>query len=53
MTLSQATLAAMLGARRPSVNKVLRTFEGRGWVDLAYRSVRLRDRPAVAALAAR
>jgi CRP/FNR family transcriptional regulator, cAMP and macrophage regulator len=53
VALSQATLAAMLGARRPSVNKVLRTFAERGWVELAYRSVHLRDRPAIAALAER
>lgn len=48
---SQATLAAMLGARRPSVNKVLRTFEDRGWVELSYRSVRLLDPASLAALA--
>jgi len=53
VALSQATLAAMLGARRPSVNKVLRAFAERGWVELAYRSVHLRDRPAIAALANR
>ncbi len=53
VTLSQATLAAMLGARRPSVNKVLRTFENRDWVELAYRSVRIKDGAALASLADR
>lgn len=53
VVLSQATLAAMLGARRPSVNKVLRSFEERGWVELGYRTVRLRDHDALAALATR
>lgn len=53
VALSQATLAAMLGARRPSVNKVLRAFEERGWVELGYRSVHLRDRTAIAAIANR
>lgn len=53
VSLSQATLAAMLGARRPSVNKVLRGFADRGWVELGYRSVRIRDRAAVEALATR
>lgn len=53
VALSQATLAAMLGARRPSVNKVLRSFEQRGWVQLGYRTVHLQDRAALESLATR
>jgi len=53
ISLSQATLAAMLGARRPSVNKVLRSFAAKGWVELGYRSVRIRDRSAIERLADR
>lgn len=53
VALSQATLAAMLGARRPSVNKVLRSFEERGWVELGYRVVHVRDQGALEDLATR
>lgn len=39
--LSQATLAAMLGARRPSVNRILRRFADDGLVEIGYGKVRL------------
>jgi len=51
IALSQATLAAMLGARRPSVNKVLGELAGAGLIDVAYRSIRVVDRARLAALA--
>ncbi len=51
VSLSQATLAAMLGARRPSINKVLRIFAVNGWVDLSYRSVRIVDRATIQRIA--
>lgn len=41
--LPQETLAALLGARRPSVNKTLKDFEAGGLVALAYRRIRLLD----------
>lgn len=50
IALSQATLAAMLGARRPSVNKVLGELAGAGLIDLAYRSIRIADRDGLAEL---
>ena len=53
VTLAQATLAAMLGARRPSVNKVLREFAAQGWVELSYREVRILDRAALDSVATR
>jgi len=51
ITLSQATLAAMLGARRPSVNKVLGELADAGLVEVAYRNIRVVDRARLAALA--
>ncbi|MGH3648087.1 MAG: Crp/Fnr family transcriptional regulator [Micromonosporaceae bacterium] len=48
ISLSQQTLAAMLGAQRPSVNKVLRDLENRRLIELAYRSIRLLDRDGLA-----
>lgn len=51
--LAQATLAAMLGARRPSVNKVLRGFAAEGWIELSYRAVQIRDRAAMESVATR
>jgi len=41
----------MLGARRPSVNKVLGELAGAGLIDVAYRSIRVVDRARLAALA--
>lgn len=48
ITLSQSTLAAMLGARRPSVNKVLGELADAGLVEVAYRSIRVLDRARLA-----
>jgi CRP-like cAMP-binding protein len=59
--LSQAVLAELLGARRTSINRVLKRFETAGWVRLGYGEVEildpagllaLPDRPAVEAAAA-
>lgn len=44
IALSQATIAAMLGARRPSVNKVLGELAQAGWIEVSYRSIRVVDR---------
>lgn len=44
ITLSQATLAAMLGARRPSVNKVLGELADAGLIEVAYRNIVILDR---------
>jgi CRP-like cAMP-binding protein len=41
--LSQATLAALIGASRPWVNRVLQDFADDGLVELAYRSVTVVD----------
>ena len=44
IALSQATIAAMLGARRPSVNKVLGELAHAGLIEVSYRSIRVVDR---------
>lgn len=41
--LPQRTLAAMLGVARPSLNKVLKDLERRGYLSVGYASVRLLD----------
>lgn len=41
--LPQATLAELLGATRPSVNRVLKTFEAQGLLRLTYRQVEVTD----------
>jgi CRP-like cAMP-binding protein len=51
IALSQATLAAMLGAQRPSVNKVLREFVAARLIEVSYRNIRVLDRDRLAALA--
>ncbi len=48
ITLSQATLAAMLGAQRPSVNKVLRELAAAGMIEVSYRNIRVIDRDRLA-----
>ncbi len=48
--LTQSTVAAMLGARRPSVNKILRGLEDDGLVTLEYRSISVTDRDALVKL---
>lgn len=47
VALPQETLAALLGVRRPSVNKVLRAFERRGIVRLSYGRVQLINQDAL------
>ncbi|GAW49232.1 MULTISPECIES: Crp/Fnr family transcriptional regulator [unclassified Nocardioides] len=51
IALSQATIAAMLGARRPSVNKVLGELANAGLIEVSYRSIRLLDTKGLGALA--
>lgn len=48
---SQATIAALLGSRRPSVNKVLKDLQRRGVLDIGYRSLTINDREALLAAA--
>ena len=48
IALSQATLAAMLGARRPSVNKVLGELADAGLIQVAYRSIVVKDKQRLA-----
>ena len=40
---SQSTLAALLGARRPSVNKAVNSLASRGLISVSYRMVRIDD----------
>jgi CRP-like cAMP-binding protein len=42
--LPQATLAGLLGASRPRVNRILKEFEREGLVRLTYRRVEILDR---------
>ncbi|MFG2226281.1 Crp/Fnr family transcriptional regulator [Streptomyces sp. NPDC048644] len=49
--LPQRTLAAMLGARRPSLNKILKELEQRGAIRLAYRTIEISDAAALQKLA--
>ncbi|MCY9785244.1 Crp/Fnr family transcriptional regulator [Nocardiopsis sp. EMB25] len=46
--LPQRTLAAMLGVRRPSLNKVLKEFEKAGLIGVRYAAIDLVDRRALA-----
>lgn len=48
--LSQSTIAELLGATRPSVNRVLKQLESDGMVELAYRRVEVVDRDGLEAL---
>ncbi len=48
--LPQRILATMLGVARPSLNKILKDFERRGWVSVGYGSIRLDDPDALSAL---
>ncbi len=52
VSLPQATVAALLGVRRPSVNRVLRAFARRGLVEISYGRVQIVDAAALAALSA-
>lgn len=51
--LPQESLAALLGARRPSVNKALRDLERAGILELSYRCVDIVDRSGLARVAGR
>lgn len=42
--LPQATLAELIGVRRPSLNRVLKELESEGIIALAYRRISIRDR---------
>lgn len=53
VALPQASLAALLGVRRPSLNKVLRDLEHAGVVELSYRCVDTLDPGALALVAGR
>ena len=44
VSLPQQILAAMLGVHRPSLNKVLKSFERAGLVDVSRMEVRITDR---------
>lgn len=52
LRLPQATLAQLLGATRPSVNRILKSFEAEGSVRLRYRTVEVVDAAALARAAA-
>jgi CRP-like cAMP-binding protein len=51
VALPQMTVAALLGVRRPSVNRVLRRFVRRGVVAIGYGKVRIVDRAGLEAAA--
>ena len=53
VALPQESLAALLGVRRPSLNKVLRDLERAGVVELSYRCVDIVDPAALARVAGR
>ena len=52
VSLPQSTVAAMLGVRRPSVNRVLRKFARGGLVEISYGRVQILDVSALADLSA-
>ncbi len=47
VSLSQSTIAKLLGARRSSVNRILRQMEDDGIVKLSYRNIRITDPAAL------
>jgi CRP/FNR family transcriptional regulator, cyclic AMP receptor protein len=47
LRLPQEELGRMLGASRQSVSKELKALEARGWIDVAYGTVVIRDRDAL------
>lgn len=51
VVLPQTTVAALLGVRRPSVNRVLRDLARRGLVEISYGKVHIVDRSALGAAA--
>ena len=52
ITLSQATMATLLGASRQSVNEALSEMKANGWLETGYRLVRVLDAPALKDVAA-
>lgn len=53
VSLSQSMVAALLGVRRPSVNRVLRRMARNGWVELSYGRVHILDHAALVGFASR
>jgi Mn-dependent DtxR family transcriptional regulator len=53
VALPQESLAALLGVRRPSINKVLRTLERRNLIRTSYGKVELIDPDALRTIAGR
>lgn len=51
VSLPQATVAALLGARRPSVNRVLRRLAREGLIEISYGKVQILDAQSLAQLA--
>lgn len=52
VTLTQTTVAALLGVRRPSINRVLKRFARDGMVEVSYGKVRVLDASALDAVTA-
>lgn len=50
VALPQSTVAALLGVRRPSVNRVLRKFARAGWVEISYGRVHILDHQHLASM---
>ncbi|MBI4259732.1 MAG: Crp/Fnr family transcriptional regulator [Actinobacteria bacterium] len=48
LSLPQSTIAELLGATRPSVNRVLKQLEAEALVRLSYRRIEVLDRPGLA-----
>jgi len=44
ITLTQRTLAAMLGVQRPSLNKIVKALEGDGLITIGYGTIKIHDR---------
>ena len=52
MRLPQSTLAELLGATRPAVNRVLKGLESDGLIRLGYREIEVADPRALERIAA-
>lgn len=50
VTFPQRTLAAMLGAQRPSLNKILKTLEADGHISVEYAAIHIHDPDALTGL---
>lgn len=50
---SQATIAALLGARRPSVNKALKDLQHRRLIEVGYRTIEILDHAGLVAASGR